>query len=154
MADMNSGAMTSALPDPQTQAAFYSGVAPKRLLAWIFDVILISVATAIIATLPLFIGWFFLPVIYITVSFFYRWIGLTNASATLGQRLFNLQFRNNEGAHLTSGEALLHTLGYLVSTGFFLPQLISLVLILMSGRGQALHDLLAGVALINRPSKY
>jgi uncharacterized RDD family membrane protein YckC len=145
---------TSALPDPTTQSGFYEGVATKRLFAWIVDVVIIGAITAIAATLPLFIGWFFYPLIFLVVSLVYR-IGSINAmSATPGMRLFNIELRNHKGMALDGSEAALHTVGFLVSFAFFLPQLASMLLMLTSPRGQGLHDLFCGVAAINRPSRY
>ncbi|MEM9434118.1 MAG: RDD family protein [Pseudomonadota bacterium] len=150
---MNSPA-ASALPDPVSQADFYAGVTFKRFFAWIFDVVVISVITAICATLPFFIGWFFLPFIFTVVYFFYCWGWLSSASATPGQRLFNIEYRGNDGQHIGTTEALMLTISYMVLALFMLPHIISIILILISGRGQGLHDLLAGAALMNRPSKY
>lgn len=142
------------LPDPITQSDFYEGVAIKRLLAWVVDVIIIGVLTAIVATLPLFIGWFFFPLIFLVLSFFYRVATLTAGSATWGMRLFNIQLRNREGQPLESSEALMHTAAYLLASSFFLPQVISIFLMLISERGQSLHDMLCGTAAINTPSRY
>ena len=144
----------SALPDPDTQAGFYEGVALKRLLAWVVDTVLIALATIVVATLPLFIGWFFLPLIFLVLSIIYRAGTISASSATPGMRLFNVELRNNQGMPLSNGEAIVHTLGYLVSTAFFLPQVISILLIMLSPRGQALHDYITGTALINKPSEY
>ncbi|NNK79063.1 MAG: RDD family protein [Litoreibacter sp.] len=144
----------SALPDPDTQAGFYDGVAVKRLLAWVVDTVLIALATIVVATLPLFIGWFFLPFIFLVLSILYRAGTIASASATPGMRVFNVELRNNQGMHLTGGEAVVHTLGYLVCTAFFLPQMISVLMILLTARGQALHDVITGTALINKPSDF
>ena len=44
------------LPDPDYQAEFYEGVAVKRLLAWVIDVVLILVLTVLAGVLTVFIG--------------------------------------------------------------------------------------------------
>lgn len=142
------------LPDPIRQSEFYTGVPIKRLLAWIVDVTLIGVLTVIVATLPLFIGWFFLPLIFVVLSFIYRVTSITSSSATWGMRLFNIELRNREGQHLDSTEALLHTAGYLIASAFFLPQLVSVILVAISPKSQALHDHLCGTAAINKPRRY
>ena len=142
------------LPDPVTQSEFYAGIPAKRLLAWIVDVCLIGVMTAIVATLPLFIGWFFFPLIFLVLSFIYRVSTITSGSATWGMRLFNIELRNREGQPLDGSEAVLHTLGYMVAAAFFLPQLASLAMIAVSPKCQALHDHLCGTAAINKPQRY
>lgn len=142
------------LPDPVTQAAFYEGVPTKRFLAWVVDIVVIGLMSAVLATLPFFIGWFFYPLIFIVLSFIYRVTTISSGSATWGMRLFNIELRNREGQPLESSEALLHSAAYMVASGFFLPQLISVVLMLVSERKQGLHDFLCGTAAINKPSRH
>lgn len=142
------------LPDPVTQAAFYEGVPTKRFLAWVVDIVVIALMSAVLATLPFFIGWFFYPLIFIVLSFIYRVTTISSGSATWGMRLFNIELRNREGRPLESSEALLHSAAYMVASGFFLPQLISIVLMLVSERKQGLHDFLCGTAAINKPSRH
>ncbi len=142
------------LPDPETQAAFYAGIPTKRLLAWIVDVILIGLLTAVVATLPLFIGWFFFPLLFLVLSFAYRVVTISANSATWGMRLFNVELRNREGQTLDGSEALLHTAAYMIASAFFIPQVISITLMLINPRAQGLHDLLCGTAAINKPSRY
>lgn len=142
------------LPDPQTQSEFYAGVPLKRFLAWLVDIVLIGFFTAIVATLPLFIGWFFFPLIFVVLSFLYRVATITSGSATWGMRLFNIELRNREGQPLEGGEAVMHTLGYMIASAFFLPQVISVLMVLLSPRAQALHDHLCGTAAITKPRRY
>ncbi len=142
------------LPDPVTQAEFYAGIPAKRLLAWGVDITLIGILTAIVATLPLFIGWFFYPLIFAVLSFIYRVSTITSGSATWGMRLFNIELRNREGQPLDGTEAVMHTGAYMVASAFFLPQLISVILIAVSPKSQALHDHLCGTAAINKPQRY
>lgn len=138
------------LPDPHAQSEFYDGVAIKRLLAWVVDIALIGICSAILATLPLFIGWFFFPFIFLTISLIYRIGTIASASATPGMRLFNIELRTHDGQMLDGGVAAIHTIAYMIASAFFLPQLISVILMLTQPRGQGLHDLLTGVAAINR----
>ncbi|MEM9582080.1 MAG: RDD family protein [Pseudomonadota bacterium] len=142
------------LPDPITQAEFYAGVPIKRLLAWVVDIIVIAIITAVAATLPFFIGWFFFPLIFMVLSFIYRVVTIGAHSATWGMRLFNIELRNRQGQHLDGAEALLHTAGYMVASAFFIPQLISLILMGISERGQGLHDLICGTTAINKPQRH
>lgn len=142
----------SMLPDPERQPEFYSGVPTKRLLAWFVDMVLILLASAVIATLPLFIGWFFFPAIVLGVSLVYRILTIAQQSATPGMRLFNIELRTFEGALLDGGSATLHTIGYLIASAFFLPQLISVVMMLTGRYGQGLHDHLTGIVAVNRSS--
>ena len=144
----------SALPDPVSQAEFYSGVTFKRFLAWVIDTFVVVLMAAVLATLPLFIGWFFFPILFLVLNFIYRVATITSKSATWGMRILNIELRNKDGAHLEGSEAFLHTAAYLIASSFFLPQVISIVLMMISERGQGLHDMLCGTVAIRRPSKY
>jgi len=145
---------SSALPDPAIQSEFYSGVPAKRFFAWLFDLIFVAALTAILATLPFFVGWFFLPVIFFVANIAYRIATISARSATWGMRLFNIELRNHEGQRFDGGQAIAHTALYLVANAFFLPQIISLFLMILSERGQGLHDMLLGSAMINSPTRF
>ncbi len=142
------------LPDPIKQPEFFEGVPFKRFVAWMVDLAFIGVIAAVIATLPLFIGWFFIGFIFFAVQLVYCITSITRQSATPGMWLMNIELRGREGHPLEGGEAALHTITFLVSMMFVVPQIITLALILVSPRGQGLHDMLLGAIVINKPSKY
>ncbi len=144
--------MTSTLPDPDRQSEFYRSIPAKRLLAWLVDVILVTLATFLVGIFTLGIGWLLFPIFYIAIDFTYRWLTISAGSATLGMRLMAIEIRNWSGQRLDGSEAALHTLVYMVCAAFALPQLISVLMIAFGGRGQGLHDLLLGTAAINRPA--
>ncbi|WP_128254081.1 RDD family protein [Falsirhodobacter deserti] len=138
------------LPDPERHAEFYDGVPMKRGLAWLVDITLIFIATMIIVPLTAFTALFFYPLLFVAVGFVYRWWSLSRRSATPGMRLFGIEFLNRDGQRLDGGEALLHVLGYMLSMGTLLVQLLSVVLMLTTRRGQGLTDLVLGTVAINR----
>lgn len=138
-------------PDPIRHADFYDGVLIKRFLAWVFDLVLIALLTAVIVPFTAFTALFFLPVLYLTVGFIYRWITLTGRSATWGMRLMNIEFLDRQGKRFDAETALLWTIGFSLSMAFILPQLLSIGLMLMSSRGQGLTDHVLGTVAINSP---
>ncbi|WP_226780800.1 RDD family protein [Oceaniglobus trochenteri] len=141
------------LPDPDSQQAFYADVPSKRFFAWLIDIILITLLTLLTLPLTLFIGLFFLPLLFATLSFMYRVIALTNRSATPGMRLMAIEFRTARGERMDLGSAFMHTLCYFVSMAVFPLQLISIVLMLTTARAQGLTDHLMGTAAINRAAE-
>ena len=145
--------MYATLPDPDHQAEFYADVPTKRALAWCVDAILIAVVTVIVVPFTFFLGMFFLPVLYMSISFLYRTIGLTRHSATPGMRLMAIEFRDRAGAKFDLGTAFLHTLGYTLTIGTLLPQLLSIGLMLTTARGQGLTDMALGTVAINKPAR-
>ena len=142
----------SGLPDPVTEAAFYEDVPSKRLMAWLIDIILISLITAGLTVLSLFTALFILPFVYAATSFLYRWISLSKSSATPGMRVMSLEMRKADGSVFDGPTALIHTAGYFASVAVFPLQLISVVLMVMSERKQGLTDMVLGTAALNRAS--
>jgi uncharacterized RDD family membrane protein YckC len=145
--------MYTTLPDPDHQAQFYADVPLKRALAWCVDAILIALVTAVFVLFTLFLGLFFLSVLYMTISFLYRTISLARNSATPGMRLLAIEFRDRTGARFDLGTAFLHTLGYTLTISMVLPQLLSIGLMLTTARGQGLTDLVLGTTAINKPAR-
>ena len=141
----------TALPDPFHDADFYRNVPAKRLFAWVVDATLILGLTLLAIPLTAFTGLFYLPFLWLAVSFLYRWGTLAGGSATWGMRLAAIEIRDRDGARLDGGTAFLHTVIYSVAMATFLVQAISVILILASPRRQSLGDHLLGTAAINRP---
>lgn len=138
------------LADPMTQPQFYRDVASKRLFAWVIDTVIVALICLLIVPFTAFVAVFFFLGLMGVVGFAYRVITLTGASATWGMRLMAIEFRDASGARLDLGQAFLHTLGYTVSWAVAPLQLISVVLMATSNRGQGLTDLVMGTAAMNR----
>ncbi|MEY4984831.1 MAG: hypothetical protein RIR62_3097 [Pseudomonadota bacterium] len=139
-------------PDPLRHAEFYDGVALKRGIAWIIDTALVLALAVLVVVLSALTALFILPLVWLTLSFLYRWVTMTGASATWGMRLMGIRFLTRDGERFDAATAFLHTLGYSVSVAFLLPQIISVGLMLVSPRGQGLTDHLLGTVAINRPA--
>jgi uncharacterized RDD family membrane protein YckC len=140
----------TAYPDPVSQSYFYADLPVKRLMAWVFDSIIIAFLVALIVPLTGFLALFFMGGLYVVISFLYRWIGLTRHSSTIGMRLMGVEFRDTQGLRMDAGVAFAHTLFYALSVGFVFPQIISVLMMAFGKRGQGLSDLVLGTVLINR----
>jgi uncharacterized RDD family membrane protein YckC len=141
---------STAYPDPVQQSYFYADVPGKRAMAWVFDTVLIAMLVALLIPLSGFLALFFLGGLYVAVSFLYRWMGLARHSATLGMRLMGLEFRDVQGYRMGAAAGFAHTLFYALSVAFVIPQILSVLLICFTRRGQSLSDLVLGVVLVNR----
>ncbi len=145
--------MMTGLPDPDYDAELYHDIPFKRLMAWLIDVIVISIIVGLLVVMSALIALFFLLAVYVSVSFLYRWLLLSSGSATLGMRLMAIEFRDRTGARFDATTAFLHTLGYAVSV-FTVPlQVISVAMMLTTPRKQGLTDMVLGTAAINRPAR-
>ena len=97
-----------------------------------------------------FLGLFFLPVMYLVLGFAYRVVTIAGGSATFGMRLFAIELRQWDGRRMDLPAAFLHTLGYTISVSLPVLQVISIVLMLATARGQGLTDHVMGSAALNR----
>jgi uncharacterized RDD family membrane protein YckC len=141
------------LPDPVRHADFYADIPAKRFGAWIVDVVLIWLMTAIVIALSAFVLIWLFPGIYAALSFIYRFAFLSRSSATPGMRLAGIELRDHRGRHLAQGTAMFHTLGHMASMALVLPQILSVGLILGTARHQGLTDHVLGTVAINRPAR-
>jgi len=142
--------MTWHLPDPDTQPEFYADVPMKRLMAWVVDTVIILAFTFLVTLSTAFVGLFFFPVLFLTVSFVYRTVTLANGSATWGMRLMAIEFRTLRGEKFDLPMAALHTLGFTLSFGMVFVQAISIILMMATARGQGLSDHVLGTVAVNR----
>lgn len=143
----------SDLPDPAYQPEFYASVAPKRLLAWVVDTVVTLLITLLALPLTGFVGIFLLPMMILVVGFAYRVVTLANGSATWGMRLCAIELRRWDGRRFDLEAAVLHTLGYSISVALPVLQVVSIVLMLTSARGQGLTDHVLGSTAINKPAR-
>ena len=141
------------LADPLTQPQFYRDVAAKRFAAWVVDTIIIALVSLLIVPFTAFIALFFFLALMAVTGFVYRVITLATGSATWGMRLMAIEIRDASGAQLDLGQAFLHTVGYTISWAMPLLQLISIVLMATSNRGQGLTDMVMGTAALNRKAR-
>ena len=144
---------TSGLPDPDYEAEFYADVPAKRLMAWVIDVLLISLLVGLATMLGFFLPLLFLPFLFFCVSFLYRWTTIASGSATPGMRIMAIELRNIHGRKLDGGQAFLHTAGYAFSVLTVPLQLVSIVMMLSTARGQGLTDTVLGTTAINRRAR-
>lgn len=140
----------TALPDPDYQAEFYASVPAKRLLAWIVDSLLILLLSTAAVVLTAFVGLFVWPLLYLLVGFAYRVATIANGSATWGMRFAGIELRDGSGRRLDGGQAVLHTAVYSLSLAIPVLQVISVILMLTSARGQGLTDHMLGTVMLNR----
>ena len=141
----------SGLPDPRLDTQFYRGVALKRLLAWAIDAFIILSISFGVVMLTFGIAAFFWFFVTLLISFSYRSIMISRSSATLGMRALGIELRNSNGDKLDGSQAIWHVVLYLFMLSFFVFGLISMVMMVMTARGQGLHDVFLGTTAINVP---
>ena len=138
------------LADPDTQPQFYASVAPKRFLAWVIDTIIVVVLCVIIVPFTGFLGLFVFSFLLLVVGFLYRLMTIASGSATWGMRMMAIELRAADGGRFDTSLAFWHTLGYSISWAFPILQVISIVLMVISPRGQGLTDHILGSTMLNK----
>jgi uncharacterized RDD family membrane protein YckC len=142
--------------DPVTQPQFFAGVIGRRFVAFIVDAIIIAVLTAIayvvvavLGIITLGLAWLLFGLVFPVVGLGYNalTIGGPN-SATVGQRMMGLEVRMWFGGKVTPLIAAFHALLFWFSLVIFSPILLWAF---FDARKRCLHDILAGVVVINRP---
>lgn len=143
--------MTYSMDDTphSSDARHYAGVPFRRGIAWVLDMILIALLCTLILPFTAFTGVFFFPVLMLVTGFIYRWFTIAGGSSTWGMRIMGIGLRDHHGAELSSGLALAHTFGYSISVAIPPLQLISVILMLVTPRGQGLTDHLLGTTAIH-----
>lgn len=145
-----SHASSTRMPNPQYRAELYEDVVPKRFMAWVIDIVLITLIVGVLTMFSLFTALFFLPLLYGIVSFLYRWGSLSGRSSTPGMRFMAIQIVTSDGHKLDGQSAFLHTAGYFLSVITFPLQLISIAMMFATPRNQGLSDTVLGTVAVNR----
>lgn len=141
------------LPDPDRQPEFYSSVPTKRLFAWVIDTFIVLMMCILAVLLTAFVGAFFFGLLWLILSFCYRVVSIANGSATWGMRFVGIELRTADGNRFDLPMALAHTTGYTVSIALPILQVISIVMMLTSARGQGLTDAFLGTVALNKRSQ-
>ena len=145
---------TAGLPDPDRSPEFYAETTAKRFFAWVIDSVIILGVTVLAIPFTAFTGIFFFPLLWTVIGLLYRIGTLSAYSATPGMALMAIELRRMDGTRFDLGTAALHTLVFTLAFTSFIAQLVSIILMLGSARGQGLPDMLLGTAAINRPARH
>lgn len=131
--------------------AALAGVRTRRIMAVLFDLVLVSVIVALlwfVLTVATFgLALLFVPPLFPIVAFFYN--GLTVSGArmgTPGMRAMDLEVRTANGGRAPFINAAVHAVLFYVSWMF--PPI--LLFSLLDGQKRCLHDMLAGLIVTRR----
>jgi uncharacterized RDD family membrane protein YckC len=149
--------------DPWLYPELFRGVLTRRALAFLVDLVVLSVPVvlgcmliAVFGLVTLGIGWglFWLvsPASVIWAVVYYGASLGGPHSATLGMRLMDLQLRTWSGApgYFVLGAA--HAVLFWLSVSFFTP--LILLVGLFNGRRRLLHDVILGTVVINKSAQF
>jgi uncharacterized RDD family membrane protein YckC len=152
--------------DPLTNPELFEGVLPRRMIAFMIDLIIVSIpvvilgffmAAATIATLGLaailfaLLSPLFWPLIVIWALCYYGFTFGSAASATIGMRMMDLEMRTWYGSpsYFVLGAA--HAVMFWITVSFLTP--LVLLVVFFNDRRRLLHDMLVGTVVINNPER-
>jgi uncharacterized RDD family membrane protein YckC len=143
--------------DPVTEPQLFSAVIRKRCIAFLIDAVLIALLTviafvvvAVLGVLTLGLGWLLFGLIFPLVGLGYNAFTIGGPkSSTIGQRTMGLAVPMWYGGKVTPLIAAFHALLFWFSLTLFFPILLWCF---FDSRKRCLHDILAGVLVINRPT--
>jgi len=148
--------------DPVANPELFEGVLARRCLAFLIDVTIVTVPV-VFAALFIFIfgfitlglGWALFWLLYPgAVIWAVGYYGLTlgsQASATIGMRVMDLEMRTWYGAPAYFVLGAAHAIVYWVTVSFLTPFI--LLIAFFNDRRRLLHDMLVGTIVINNRNR-
>jgi uncharacterized RDD family membrane protein YckC len=148
--------------DPYTNPEFFEGVLARRMIAFVIDLVIITVPI-MLACIFIFLfgfitfglGWgLFFLVVPGSVIWALVYCGATMggpASATIGMRTVDLEVRTWYGAPCYFVLGAVHAIAFWVSTSALTP--LVLLVGLFNERRRLLHDILLGTVVINNEGR-
>jgi uncharacterized RDD family membrane protein YckC len=148
--------------DPVANPELFEGVLIRRAMAFVIDVIIISIPV-------LFAGIFIFVFGLVTLGFGWMLYGLLSpatviwaivyygatfgsaASATIGMRVMDLEMRTWYGAPAYFVLGAVHAIVFWLTVSFLTP--LILLVGLFNERRRLLHDILVGTVVINTPAR-
>jgi uncharacterized RDD family membrane protein YckC len=148
--------------DPATQPEYFDGVLPRRVIALVIDVIIITVPVVFAALFILLFG-----IVTLGLGWLLFWLlpagatiwaiayyGLTFGgphSATVGMRMMDLEMRTWYGAPCYFLLGAVHAVLYWISVSALTP--LILLVALFNERKRLLHDMVAGTIVVNNEAR-
>jgi uncharacterized RDD family membrane protein YckC len=148
--------------DPATMPEYFEGVLARRVIAFLIDLVVISVPILFASLFILIFGFITLGLGWIlfwllspaTVIWAIAYYGLTLGSpqsATIGMRVMNLEMRTWYGAPCYFVLGAAHAVVFWVTVSLLTP--FVLLVGLFNDRRRLLHDILLGTVVINQRAR-
>ncbi|NIA67010.1 RDD family protein [Pelagibius litoralis] len=143
-------------PPFSTIPGLYTGLLPRRCLAYLVDVTIIAIIGLCLGVVLAIMGLLTLgllsPVAALILALWpltYHSLFLAGRGATPGMRLFGVEARSWDGQRLSLLQAVIVTILFYVSVS--LTAWLVLLMALFNERGRTLHDILANTLVVRSP---
>ena len=148
--------------DPFSNPELFDGVLSRRVVAFLIDLIIISIPVLlagvfifIFGLLTLGLGWalywLMSPATVIWALVYYGMTLGAPASATIGMRVMDLEMRTWYGAPAYFVLGAVHAVAFWFTVSFFTP--FVLLVAFFNERGRLLHDIMLGTVIINNTAR-
>jgi uncharacterized RDD family membrane protein YckC len=148
--------------DPVTMPELFEGVLPRRIVAFLIDFIIVAVPIVLASVFILVFAVFtlgfglilFWPLGPVAVIWTLLYFGVTlgsEASATIGMRVMDLEMRTWYGAPAYALLGAVRAVVFWITVSALTP--LILLVALVNPRQRALHDILVGTVVINNPAR-
>jgi len=144
--------------DPATMPELFDGVLARRIVAFVIDLIVLSIPILFLSAFIFIIGvvtlgfgfllYALLSPVMVLWALFYYGITLGSArSATLGMRVMDIEMRTWYGAPAYFVLGAVHAIVFWIAVSVLTP--LVLLVCLFNDRRRCLHDILVGTVVIN-----
>jgi uncharacterized RDD family membrane protein YckC len=148
--------------DPVANRERFEGVLPRRVVAFVIDIVIIAVPVASAALFVLIFGfftfgigwilfWLLYPGAIIWALLYYGFTLGSPSSATIGMRVMDLEMRTWYGEPCYFVLGAVHAVVFYLSISTLTP--LVLLVCFFNARGRLLHDLVLGTVVINNDAR-
>jgi uncharacterized RDD family membrane protein YckC len=145
-----------ALPDPATAPELFEGVLTRRVIAFVIDVVVMSLMIVVFSLIGLIAGFLtfglaWLALIVVVPATIVLYYGATLGSArraTMGMQAMDIVLTPTRGQPLDGWMAIIHAAVFWLTTWISWP--VSLLFALFTPRRQMIHDLIVGTLMVRR----
>jgi uncharacterized RDD family membrane protein YckC len=148
--------------DPAVNPELFEGVLARRCIAFLIDVLVITIPVLLAAIFIFIFGlvtlglgwvlfWLLSPAAVIWAVVYYGLTFGSPASATIGMRAMDIEMRTWYGAPAYFVLGAVHAIGYWLTVSFLTP--FVLLAAFFNHRRRLLHDMLIGTIVINNQAR-
>ncbi len=148
--------------DPAANPELFDGVLPRRIVAFIIDLIIIAMPLVVASMFIFMLGlvtfglgwalfWLLSPASLIWALCYYGMTLGSPASATIGMRAMEIEMRTWYGSPAYFVLGAVHAIVYWISVSVLTPFI--LLVGFFNARRRLLHDMLVGTVLINNATR-
>lgn len=144
------------LPDPSTAPELFEGLLTRRVVAYLIDLVLISVIALVLGIVGVVLGFFTFGLAWMALALvlpaavvlYYAMTLGSHRRATVGMQMMDIVLTPTRGQPLDGWMAFFHALLFWVT--FWISWPVAILFALFTPRRQMIHDLIIGTLMVRR----